>query len=284
LFALVALAVGTSRAQTPADLLAALPPIAGWTVSEQGEVFGPDNLYNRINGAAPLFLENNFREMTSLEYRRGEEEYITIQVYRHATPQDAFGMYASERSSELEFFPIGGEAQGDDTNLFLFAGNVYVKMWANAQGDVAETLRAIGKGLADKVDPEADYPALLRTFPTENRVPYTETYTTSNYIGHNFLNRVYSAQYQIDGGKPFQLFVIDGEDQAGAQETLQKYMAFTRQTQEPAEGLLTITDRYNGDIPLLWQGRYLIGLFSPDGETVPNAAAHHPETAARLAE
>ena len=70
------------------------------------EVFNPDNLFDRINGAAPLFIENNFREMTSMEYKKGSE-YITIQAYRHATPEDAFGMYAAERSSDLAYLPVG---------------------------------------------------------------------------------------------------------------------------------------------------------------------------------
>jgi len=89
-------------AQTPDGLKSWLPPVDGWTVSGEVEVFNPDNLFDRINGAAPLFLENNFREMTSMEYKKGAD-YITIQAYRHATPEDAFGMYSSERSSDLEF-------------------------------------------------------------------------------------------------------------------------------------------------------------------------------------
>lgn len=44
--------------------------------------------------------------MTSMEYKKGAD-YITIQAYRHATPEDAFGMYSSERSSDLEFLPVG---------------------------------------------------------------------------------------------------------------------------------------------------------------------------------
>lgn len=49
------------KAQTPDELKSWLPPVDGWTVSGEVEVFNPDNLFDRINGAAPLFLENNFR-------------------------------------------------------------------------------------------------------------------------------------------------------------------------------------------------------------------------------
>lgn len=78
------------KAQTPDELKSWLPAVTGWTISDEVEVFNPDNLFDRINGAAPLFIENNFREMTSMEYKKGAD-YITIQAYRHATPEDAFG-------------------------------------------------------------------------------------------------------------------------------------------------------------------------------------------------
>lgn len=90
LLLLFLLPAGLLSAQTPAELKSWLPAVDGWTVSDEVEVFGPDNLFDRINGAAPLFLENNFREMTSMEYKKGTD-YITIQAYRHATPEDAFG-------------------------------------------------------------------------------------------------------------------------------------------------------------------------------------------------
>ncbi len=251
-------------AQTPQELRSWLPPVAGWTVSEEIEVFNPDNLFDRINGAAPLFIENNFREMTSLEYRSGSN-YITIQAYRHATPVDAFGMYASERSSELPFIDLGAEAQGDQSSLFFFAGCVYIKMWSYGGGDATNILQSIGAGLAQQIDPNADYPSLLQAFAPEGKLLFSEAYTTANFIGHEFLHQVYLAKYIFDG-KEYQLFAIDAQTPEGAKAILQKYLTFARQTGEPVEGDLVIKDRYNGDIPMHWQGRYLTGVFSDRGD------------------
>lgn len=155
--------VGQTHSQTPMELQSDLPPVEGWTVTPEIEVFNRDNLYERINGAAPLFLENNFREMTSMVYTKGED-YITIQACRHATPEDAFGMYASERSTDMTFYPgIGGEAQGDDYGLYFFSGCVYVKISAGNTGeDFVPAMRQIAEGLAKKIDRDASYP---RNFP-----------------------------------------------------------------------------------------------------------------------
>ena len=267
-------------AQTPDELKSWLPPVDGWTVSGEVEVFNPDNLFDRINGAAPLFLENNFREMTSMEYKKGAD-YITIQAYRHATPEDAFGMYSSERSSDLEFLPVGGEAQGDKTNLYFFAGNMYLKMWSNASGDVSKELQVIGQALAGKIDAGAGYPAVIRLFPEQGKVPYSAAYITSNYIGHEFLRAVYTMKYE-KGGQAFQLFVLDGGSPDGVKSVLTQYMAFTKQQDELKEGGLLIKDRYNGDIPVLWKGRYLVGLYNENGDTIAGTDALLEELADKL--
>lgn len=269
-------------AQTPEELKSYLPAVAGWNLSEETEVFNPDNLFDRINGAAPLFIENNFREMTSVDYKKGDD-YITIQAYRHAAPEDAFGMYASERSTELTYLPgIGGEAQGDDENLFFFAGTIYVKMSSHSATEVKHILPAIARALASKIDPQAGYPAILKVFPPKDKQAYSETYITSSYIGHEFLRSVYTAKYEAEG-KTFQLFVVDAQSPEGAKETLTAYLAFTGQPLSLAnESSVLIKDRYNGEIPLVRKGSYLVGIYSENGDALGSANALLKEVSDKL--
>ncbi|MDR1810934.1 MAG: hypothetical protein LBR34_11155 [Prevotella sp.] len=284
-FFIAALFVGIQglSAQTPEELKSWMPEITGWTVSEKIEIFNPDNLFDRINGAAPLFIENNFREMTALEYVKGDE-YITIQAYRHASPEDAFGMYASERSSELKHLPIGGEAQGDNESLYFFAGCIYVKMSGSGSGDMSSTLQQIGGELAQKITPDAGYPAMLRLFPQEKKMPYSESYITSSYIGHEFLRGVYASVYTDENDKPFQLFAIDAQTPDAAREILNKYFAFTKQPLDFQEGELTVKDRYNGNIPIIWKGQYITGVYSESGAVSSGAAAQLKKLADNIAE
>lgn len=256
--------------QTPQELHSFLPKVAGWTIVSDIEIFDRTNLYNRINGAAPLFFENNFEEMTSMEYSKGDD-YITIQAYRHATPEDAFGMYASERSNDMQYFDIGGEGQGDAYGIFFFSGSIYVKMFSNNEGeDISKAMLAIAKGLADKIDADATYPNIFKRFPQEGKVLYSEAYFTQNYIGHEFLKPVYTANYNVDG-KKFQLFLIDAKTHNGVESILKDYFAFTKQTSPLVEGKLMIEDRYNGNIPVVWKGQYLMGAYDENGEDFPEA-------------
>lgn len=260
---------GHAYSQTPQQLFTALPQVNGWSLSPDIEVFNRDNLYERINGAAPLFFENNFQEMTTTTYTSGDD-YITIQAYRHSTPEDAFGMYASERSSDMEQYPnIGGEAQGDEYGLYFFAGAIYVKMSANNEGEnISEAMKAIAGGFAGNMGTSNTYPSIINSFPAEGLIPYSSAYITQNYIGHEFLKPVYTANYELLGRK-FQAFVIDAKTSANAEQILSSYFKFTKQDEPFTEGNLLIKDRYNGSIPTVWKGSYLIGAFDEDGDDFP---------------
>lgn len=253
-------------AQTPEELYHNLPVIEGWTLSPDKEVFHRDNLYERINGAAPLYLENNFQEMTATEYTR-DGNYITIQAYRHATPEDAFGMYSSERSSDMTFYDgIGGEAQGDGDGLFFFAGAVYVKMMANNETEeIRQAMLEIAQGFSVKIEADAAYPKLFAAFPQEGLIPHTQAYISKNYIGHEFLKPAYTADYNYQGRK-IQLFIIDAQTAENASRILLEYFSFTKQKSDGlSEGKLLIKDRYNGNIPVIWKGRYIIGALDEEG-------------------
>ena len=256
--------------QTPTELQANLPNVAGWEISPEIEIFNRDNLYGRINGAAPLFFENNFQEMTSLVYTNGDD-YITIQAYRHTAPEDAFGMYTSERSSDMTYYQgIGGEAQGDEYGLFFFSGSIYVKMMANNESEsIGQAMQEIAKGFAAKIDANAGYPSIFNAFPKADLIPNTNSYISSNYIGHEFLKPVFISDYTF-AGKKMQAFVLDAKTKENAKEILNTYFNFTKQKEDFVEGNLMIKDRYNGNIPAVWKGQYIIGAFNDSGNDFPN--------------
>ena len=262
---------GQAYSQTPQQIKADLPEVEGWKIAPDIEIFNRDNLYERINGAAPLFFENNFQEMTSVVYNSTSgDNYITIQAYRHATPEDAFGMYASERSSDMEFYPgIGGEAQGDGYGLYFFVGAIYVKMSTNNEGvEVSAAMKAIAAGLAGKIGCDSAYPAIINSFPKDGSIPHSAAYITQNYIGHEFLKPVYTVNYELFE-KKFQAFVIDAKTAENAKQILSNYCKFTKQDEPAAEGNFLIQDRYNGSIPIVWKGCYIIGAFDENGGDFP---------------
>ena len=268
------------NAQTPDQLKSWLPEISGWAVNPEIEIFNSDNLFSRINGAAPLYIENNFKEMTSLEYTKGDS-YITIQAYRHGTPIDAFGMYSSERSPDAAFFQAGGEAYGEETVACFFAGNMYVKMYSSSEEKTGEILQTIAKKFAEKIDPDANFPTILKAFPEEDKIKFSEAYITSSYIGHEFLNKVAVTQYK-KGDEVFQIFIMERESADDAKNVLDTWFKKSGQSGNLKEGAITVKDKYNGDIPVFWKSKYLIGIFSEKSSKMPKADAFLKDIASKL--
>ena len=265
----VSLTVFGLRAQAPEQIYEAMPTLDGWSKSAKYEIFHRDNLFDRINGSAPLFLEFNFEEMTALELSSdlNDADYLTIQVYRHATAQDAFGMYASERSTDLPYYNLGVEAQGDNRNMYFVSGPLYVKIWVSGDFGKTDNLVEYATAFCDNLQQSTSYPEKFRFLPEENKMTHTEIYVPSNYMGHTFLKNVYASDYQ-QGEKRYQLFVIDAGTPDQAVEILKRYYEFTKQPVDITEGFMTMKDKYNGDVLLYWKEGYIVGSIGEIPENV----------------
>jgi hypothetical protein len=86
------------------------PEVKGWKPHEKPQILSRNNLYDYIDGAADLYLKLDFQELEVVEYRNEKKAAVTVEVYRHRTPNDAFGIYSQERLADASFLDI--EAQG----------------------------------------------------------------------------------------------------------------------------------------------------------------------------
>ena len=250
---------GWVSAQDPARIRSWLPEVPGWDLQDTMEVFHPVNLYERINGAAELFILYRVEEMTSLEYQKGGD-YITLQVYRHADPIHAFGMYASERPPGMDRVSAGVQGYHEPTLLNFFSGNLYVKMHTASEAlPIQETMRTIAVGFAAAMPPPEGFPPLLEVFPGENKVADSDQYISQSFMGHPFLHSAYTASYR-QGEDEYRLFVLDPGSEAAASAMLKEYLAFTGQPEGFSEGRVVLRDPYNGPVPVWQKGRYLLGI------------------------
>jgi len=272
IFLLTLILAQVSTAQTPAEIKAKLPQVAGWSIEETVEVFDSSNLYDRINGAAPGFILFNFIELICFEYVKTDggdnPSYISIQVYRHASHEDAFGIYASERPSESNFLTIGAEGYQEGSMLNFFVDDLYVKMESPSVDEgVVKAIQQIASGFGDKINPQPVFPVQLQFFPAENKIPRSELYIPTGFLGHEFLNKAFTANYQVTG-KKYMLFIMDTGNIDQAKATLTRYFQFTKQNTKLREGRLTIRDRFNGDLECQWAGRYIWGIVNDSNAPV----------------
>ena len=236
------------------------PQIAGWQRAAEIQTFGPKTLFEYINGAADLYLACEFEELKVAEYGSGQKASVIVEVYRHRTPRDAFGIYSQERLPEAHVLPIGSQGYIDKNILNFLAGSYYVKISsANTGAGDREVLQAFAEGMAAALGVSGGLPAILAFFPAEGKRGNSEKYIVRNFLGYPFLGGAFTADYELPGRK-FRLFIIEATDKNECREIVQKYV---RQTKTPdkeiAEGRHTIVDSHHGIVDLYWKGRYIWG-------------------------
>ena len=107
------------------------------TAQGAATVYNPDSLYQYIDGGADLYLLYDFKALLHQNFKSGATE-LTADIYEMNKPEDAFGIYASERSPTYKYIAIGVEGYRDKGILNFLADRHYVKL--SGSGPNVDTL------------------------------------------------------------------------------------------------------------------------------------------------
>jgi hypothetical protein len=236
----------------------AFPDLPGWTRVEPEKRFGPDNLYEYINGASESFLAFTFQELRVAEYARTDKASVVVEAYRHPSPLLAFGIYSQEKPSQGDFGAYGAQGYLAPPILNFVAGETYFKLSAYGGGDTeAQTLKAFALKLAETFPGSRALPSQIACFPGKGKVANSERYQLENVMGYAFLRSAFTADYQVDG-KSFQLLLLEGTDAKEAEAALVRLCQTLKQPPpDPKAGRCVLQDPNQGELALAWHGKHL---------------------------
>jgi hypothetical protein len=221
--------------------------------------------YEYINGAAELYLLYGFQTVLVQEYETPQEQVVTIEIYRHDTPYDAFGIYSQERHRESHFLDIGAQGYYEDGWLNFVKGCYYVVMRSYGFEEAAEALLTpAAQQIAHELDGSSELPEILVYFPDKGRIPHSEQFIPQGFLGYPFFNSVFTADYELPE-HTFTLFFIKGKDQQDCEAMLSAYLAALNAEEAGLEeGHHTFDDPYHGEISLTWRGNLMWGITGSD--------------------
>jgi hypothetical protein len=144
------LAAGGGGVAGPHPVVAALEAAGKWVPLEPPRTFGPDNLFEEIDGEAELFLPYGMRQLTvAVAVRRGEPAgEVRMELYRMDSPRDAYGIWSQHRYPDQEVLRLlSSEAVVSDTSADFFRGDTFVRLRAKpserSRKDVADLAAAV---------------------------------------------------------------------------------------------------------------------------------------------
>ncbi|MBE0606782.1 MAG: hypothetical protein IH610_10895 [Deltaproteobacteria bacterium] len=124
-------APGAPAADSRNPVLDLLVSNGKWELLEPVRSFGPDTLYEEIDGEAELVLPYGLVRMTvavlGTTAKPGSE--VRVEMYRMASPRDAYGIWSQYRFPDQEVLPIPpSEAIVSDTSADFFRGETFVRI------------------------------------------------------------------------------------------------------------------------------------------------------------
>lgn len=245
-----------SSASLSQDIL--FPQLPGFKLRTNYPVYGPDNLWDFIDGAADTYLSYDFADLHVAEYKKGKQ-LIKAEVYRFRDHTMAFGIYSSERSSSFRFSSLGSQGYTQDGVTNFFKGNYYVKIrtWSKKPSVLlsAETLAA---KIAASLEGETTMPAAIGLFPGEGKKANEEVYIYKNVLGHGFLSNAFRADYERESDV-FSIYIVNCSSPEEAKKTASAYIAATGIDQiETGDSRFVLSDGYNGSVFLAWKDNRIV--------------------------
>ena len=185
-----------------------------------------------IDGEAELFLQYEFREMTSAILARAKDEDRTYRVERflHGDPREAFGVYSQHRFPDQETVRLdSSEAIVSDMSLDFFRGSFFVRIRAaGAVPGSREELLAIGRAVSGNIPGKGDPPAETLAFRVPGVVPGTIVYQKRAVLGDERLAPGFEAKFDAAGVQGTLLLILPkGSGNGGAIERLAKLPGWT---------------------------------------------------------
>lgn len=242
------------------------PGFDGWKLQEDQRIYTGKDLWELIDGAADIFLSYDFKDLRIAEYSN-KDQIIRVELYRHSTPDNAFGIYTAERMPDYPKVSVGSQGYKSQGVLNFLSGNYYVKiMSAGAveaeENAIAQLAGSINEMLAQPVG----LPDVLKLFPEEGREDLSDMYIAQNFLGYSFLHSAFTTRYKTTA--EFQLFIIRDTPEE-LQRMMDEYMKMLKDEKPRIkDNLIIAKDPYNGTLYMMRKGNYLVGVMNTDKEAV----------------
>jgi len=254
-----------------------IPDIPGGQAQGPVESYGPDNLSDKIDGKAELYLSAGFKEMSCRAYGAGPggQVHVEVYIYETSSPANAFAVYSGQRRPGSRAVSIGTEGYATSNALFFTHGPFYVEIVADRalddlQGPLEDYGRTIQAGLPVEGQPQAKEPQL----PQDGLSADSVRLNASDAFGLEGFNNVLTGEYNLPKGQATG-FLAERDTPEAAASDAKRYLEFLTANgyqeispDKPLEGV-RVFKLDNSFEAVLVKGRTLAGAH--DAESLESA-------------
>lgn len=243
----------------------------GWRLYDKIEIYSPQDMYEKINGSAEMYLAYDVSSMNfvSLETEKDEGgKYIDIFIFDMNSSLNAFGVYSIGRPSDVKKAGIGQGSYIQDSGCYFWKGQYYIKIDVSEDSpNMESTVLTMAQKLSELIPDRGEQPWGQKIFPENGRIKYSLKYFHTDLMGLDFISNTFIAKYDFSDMEVM-VFVSRTESQDEAQKSLTMYREYVREfgkgfTQKEREDRkILLAELSQGYDAITYQKGYLIGVLS----------------------
>jgi hypothetical protein len=236
------------------------------------EKYNAENLSDKINGKADLYLSAGFRSLESRRFGMTADKarWMERYVYDMGGRRNAFSVFSAQRRQDAEQMALASHAYLSANGLFLVHGPFYVEIiGTEASGPMQSLMKALGTAFVRSRSVSSGKLQELSLFPSDYHVPHTTQLIADSAFGIQVLDWVYTSNY-ADGEARATAFVSNRKTAEQALTAMEAFIGYWKEfggetVQAPDHlpdqvkdaRIVLILDNY--EIAMV-QGEYLFGV------------------------
>jgi len=239
------------------------------------EKFGPQNLSDKINGKAELYLSAGFKSLESQRFATvtNLDDWLEIFVYRMASQENAFGVYSAQQRDDAVSLDICRFGYLTANAVYCVHGPFYLEViGATAEPATIESARSLVAAFVRDNPVQTQALNTANIFPKADLIGDSMVMIAADAFGFEKLDHVYVAEYSING-KRISAYLSERKSSAAAADLAAEYQKFLLNFggklldsagQAPPVRMIEIFETYE---TIFTRGPYLAGVHeAPDRE------------------
>jgi len=254
--------------QAPSATAALLPEVSGFTPLAPIESYGPENLSDKIDGKAELYLSAGFKDMSCRSFKLSDaaKAHVDVFVYDMGSAQNAFAVFSSQRRPGSTSISLTANAYTTDNALFFTQGRFYVEIVGDRASEALQrAFETYATALLAKMPSEGPAADKTKLFPPKGLARDSVRLSAADTFGLADFNNVLTGEYDLKSGRAT-AFLAERDTPEQAKGEAQRYRDFLtangyKKIQTPgAPAGIEVLELDNSFEIIVVQGRILAGV------------------------
>jgi hypothetical protein len=232
------------------------------------ELFDAENLSDKINGKAELYLSAGFIRLQAQRFKVQENQDVWFEayVYDMGAGQNAFAVYSAQRRDDAQSADLTHYSYRADNALFFVHGAYYVEIIASATGpQTLAPMESFAGAFIRHKGAEKKSITAENLFPKAGLLESSISLIATDAFGFVRFDRVFTAVYKLDDSE-IMVFLSNRKSNDNAVKLAQAYFDFLLafdglevQTDLPVKGARMVDILETFEI-IFSQGPYVAGV------------------------